>query len=127
MPWRLTICCTLMLTPPVDSKVRVRRQERQCGGLTGTALVAAARLGMRCAYAGLLGDDDLSRFVAGALESEGVDLAYAVRRSDARPAHSTIIVGCQHRTRTIYSLAAGKPDAPRLSNLRRSWNNDKLL
>ncbi len=29
--------------PPPDSKIRVRRRRRQCGGLTGTALVAAAR------------------------------------------------------------------------------------
>ena len=33
--------------PSADSKVRVMRRERQCGGLTGTALVAAARLQSR--------------------------------------------------------------------------------
>lgn len=31
--------------PVPDSKTRVLRAERQCGGLTATALVAAARLG----------------------------------------------------------------------------------
>ncbi len=41
--------------PAADSKVRIRRQERQGGGLTGTALVAAARMGARCQYAGGLG------------------------------------------------------------------------
>lgn len=30
--------------PPADAKVQVRRRESQCGGLTGNALVAAARL-----------------------------------------------------------------------------------
>ena len=35
--------------PEPDSKMRVRRRERQGGGLTGNALVAAARLGGRCA------------------------------------------------------------------------------
>ena len=49
--------------PPADAKVQIRRRERQGGGLTATALVAAARLGTRCAYAGVLGDDDLSEFV----------------------------------------------------------------
>ena len=29
--------------PPADSKTPVARRERQCGGLTATALVAAAR------------------------------------------------------------------------------------
>ena len=31
--------------PAEDTKMRVRRRERQCGGLCATALVAAARLG----------------------------------------------------------------------------------
>lgn len=93
--------------PSAESKVRVHRQERQCGGLTGTALVAAARLGARCAYAGLLGDDDLSCFVAGTLDREDVDLDHAVRRPGARPAHSTIIVGCRRPTRTVFCRAAG--------------------
>ena len=44
--------------PPADAKLQVRRRERQCGGLTATALVAAARLGARCAYAGVLGEDE---------------------------------------------------------------------
>src|SRR5262249_47191307 len=58
--------------PPADAKVQVRRRERQCGGLTGTALVAAARLGSRCAYAGVLGEDEDSRFVVDCLRREGI-------------------------------------------------------
>ena len=50
-----------------DVKVRVRRRERQCGGLTATALVAAARLGSRCAYAGILGGDENSQFILDAM------------------------------------------------------------
>ncbi|MBN2129460.1 MAG: hypothetical protein JW741_08180, partial [Sedimentisphaerales bacterium] len=46
--------------PPADNKARVRHRERHCGGLTATALVAAARLGARCMYAGVLGNDELS-------------------------------------------------------------------
>ncbi|HUT13836.1 MAG TPA: PfkB family carbohydrate kinase [Thermoguttaceae bacterium] len=100
--------------PPAESKVRVRRRLRQCGGLTGTALVAAARLGARCAYAGLLGDDELSRFVAEGFSREGIDVAHCTRRSDARPAHSTIVVDGR-RTRTIFSYVEGAlgPDKKR--------------
>ena len=43
--------------PVPDTKMRVRHRERQCGGLAATALVAAARAGARCTYAGTLGDD----------------------------------------------------------------------
>jgi len=94
--------------PPAESKVRVRRREQQCGGLTGTALVAAARLGARCAYVGRIGDDDLSQVVMNRLAMEGVELAHAVRASDATPAHSTILVDRRNHTRTIFASVAGR-------------------
>jgi sugar/nucleoside kinase (ribokinase family) len=59
--------------PPPDTKTRILRSERQCGGLTATALVAAARFGAKCAYAGQLGNDDQSTFVDRALRAEGID------------------------------------------------------
>jgi len=93
--------------PPADSKVRVRHRRRQCGGLTGNALVAAARLGAGCAYVGVLGEDELSQVVARSLASEGIDLTYSSGRPDARPAHSTIIVDESRKTRTIFSSLEG--------------------
>src|SRR5215212_2439199 len=74
--------------PRADAKVRVLRRERHCGGLTVTALVAAARLGARCAFAGTLGFDDGSEFVLEKMRREGVDVRYAVRREDAGPVRS---------------------------------------
>ena len=100
--------------PPAESKVRVRRRVRQCGGLTGTALVAAARLGSRCAYVGMLGDDELSRFVINGLTREGIDLTHRVRRVDARPCHSTVIVDRQRKTRTIFAAVEGPIGADHL-------------
>lgn len=110
--------------PPPERKVRVHRRLRQCGGLTGTALVAAARLGARCGYAGLLGPDELSRYVIDALGREGIDLDCRVERPDARPAHSTIIVDETHHTRTIFSSLEGPigpdPVLPEESLIRRA-------
>jgi sulfofructose kinase len=71
--------------PAADQKAPVRRRERQCGGLTATALVAAARLGSTCMYAGVLGDDELSAFVIASLAAEGIDLSRIVSRTAARP------------------------------------------
>ncbi len=93
--------------PQPDSKVRVVRRERHAGGLTGTALVAASRMGRRCAYGGALGDDELSRFILDGLAAEGVDTGAVVRRRDARPFHSTILVDLKDLTRTILSDASG--------------------
>ncbi len=87
--------------PPADAKVPVRHRERQCGGLTATALVAAARLGARAAFAGFLGHDDDSRFVADSLRCEAIDLSHLLFRPGVRPIHSTVIVDETRRTRTI--------------------------
>ncbi|MBN2476236.1 MAG: hypothetical protein JXB62_16610 [Pirellulales bacterium] len=108
--------------PPADGKVRVRRRERQCGGLTGTALVAAARLGSRCSYAGRLGDDELSCFVMDRFREEGIDLTYRVRCDEAWPGHSTIIVDQRHKTRTVFSsldgAVAADPSRPEAELIR---------
>lgn len=88
--------------PPPDVKIRVLHRERQCGGLTATALVAASRLGVRCAYAGVLGTDELSGFAVQSLEREGIDLTYLAQRDNAHPVYSTIIVGESRQTRNIF-------------------------
>src|SRR5262245_778223 len=88
--------------PPADAKVQVRRRERQCGGLTATALVAAARLGARCAYAGVLGTDPLSDFAVEALAREGIDLTHLRREAGAQPLYATIIIDPRRRTRNVF-------------------------
>jgi len=93
--------------PPAESKVHVRRRQRQCGGQTGTALVAAARLGARTGYAGVLGDDPLSNTVKECFRAEGIDLGPHVFRDDARPFHSTIVVDETRHTRTVFACQEG--------------------
>jgi sulfofructose kinase len=88
--------------PPADTKLQVRRRERNLGGLTSIALIAAARLGCRTAYAGVLGNDEASEFVISNLKQEGIDLRYLVRHDDARPIRATIIVGSNPSTRNIF-------------------------
>ena len=89
--------------PPPDAKAHVTRMERHCGGLAATALVAAARLGARCAYAGMLGNDGLSAFALSCMEREGIDTSAIERAPAAGPVHSHIIVGQQRGTRNIFS------------------------
>jgi sugar/nucleoside kinase (ribokinase family) len=102
--------------PPADAKVQVRVRERHCGGLTATALVAAARLGARCAYAGTLGEDDNSRFVLETLRREGINLRHLIQREGARPVRSIVVVDETRRTRTIFydtkGAAGAHPKAP---------------
>lgn len=108
--------------PAAEAKVPVERRERQCGGLSGTALVAAARQGAVCAYGGALGDDEHSAFVRGALLAEGVDLSPTAHDPRAAPIHSTIIVDRTAHTRNIFFVrpavvgaVAGRPTAEEIA------------
>jgi len=87
--------------PSADSKMRADKVVRQGGGLTGTALVAASRLGAKCAYGGILGQDDLSNWTVSELEREGVDCSLTIRSGDVKPYHAIIVVDTTHHTRTI--------------------------
>ncbi len=93
--------------PEPETKSLLRSEERQGGGLTATALVAAARQGARAAFMGILGDDDLSRFTLQALQREGVDCTLVLRRPGARPFHSRVIVDLATGGRTILYSDAG--------------------
>jgi sulfofructose kinase len=93
--------------PEPDSKVPVRSEQRQGGGLTATALVAASRLGASTAFLAVLDDDELSRFSVQELEREGVDCSPIVYRDGARPFHSRIIVDLATGGRTIIYSAVG--------------------
>ncbi|MBM3832843.1 MAG: hypothetical protein FJ403_06130 [Verrucomicrobia bacterium] len=102
--------------PPADAKLSVLRSERQCGGLTATALVTAARLGARAAYAGVLGTDDLSSYAIARMRSEGIDLSYLRLRGEARTIHSFIVVDVTKNTRNIFAnhidFVGADPDWP---------------
>ena len=93
--------------PVPDTKVEMLGQQRHGGGLTGTALVAAARLGARAAYCGVLGDDELSRFTLRELEREGVDCTEVLRRPGARPYSAIVIVDQATGQRTILYTRQG--------------------
>lgn len=88
--------------PRADAKTRVLAREQHGGGLTATALVAAARLGGKCAYAGVLGTDADSAFVLASLKRAGVEMRHVVRRPAARPVRSVIIVDERRNTRNIF-------------------------
>jgi sulfofructose kinase len=93
--------------PEPDTKVPVRSEQRQGGGLTATAMVAASRLGVRTAFMAVLGDDELSRFSIDELEREGVDCSPILLREGTRPYHSRVVVDLGSGARTIIYSAGG--------------------
>jgi sugar/nucleoside kinase (ribokinase family) len=93
--------------PRPDTKTPITRIERQPGGQGSTALVAAARQGMKCAYAGLLGRNELSDFTRRVFEREHIDLVSSNRYPEAKPFYSIILVDRSNGERTILYSGAG--------------------
>lgn len=112
--------------PQPDEKIPVRAKQRQGGGQTATALVAASRQGARTAYCGQLGDDDLSEYSLRELEREGVDCSPVLRTPECRPYHSVVIVDAGAGSRTILYHNEGvrepEPDA-----IRPAWIQSSRL
>lgn len=76
-----------------DGKARILRSERRFGGNIATALVAAARTGVGCAFLGHLPDDTVAPDLLAYLSEEGVDISRAQLSPATRPIRSTILVG----------------------------------
>ncbi|MFN7141560.1 MAG: carbohydrate kinase family protein, partial [Limisphaerales bacterium] len=92
--------------PAPDTKIRVQHLERQLGGLTAVALLAAARLGAKCSYAGVLGRDDLSKFAIKEMQKEKINLRHLQRRDNNPAVHSFIVVDSTNHTRNVFSHRA---------------------
>jgi sulfofructose kinase len=93
--------------PRADEKVRVAKNLRRCGGLTGAALVTAARMGATCAFAGCLGTDESAQYVVDYFAGEGIDVSHAPSLAAARVVTSTIVVGQDVGSRNIFYQADG--------------------
>lgn len=106
--------------PHPDEKLAIRAKQRQGGGQTATALVAASRHGARTAYCGRLSDDDLSCFTVQALEREGVDCFPVIRTPGCRPFHAIVIVDASTGSRTILYDSEGVRE-PEIKDIRPQW------
>lgn len=77
--------------PKFDTKVEFISHTLSPGGECATAMVALARLGLRTAYVGKVGSDDLGRFQLQWLESQGVDVS-AARVVEGAPTQTAFII-----------------------------------
>jgi sugar/nucleoside kinase (ribokinase family) len=78
--------------PEAGQKVKMKTFSKQGGGLTGTALAAAARLGAKAAYIGKFGRDEYSEFLLDEFKQEGVDVGHVIIEEGAQPPVSFIHV-----------------------------------
>jgi sulfofructose kinase len=72
------------------------------GGLVGTALVAAARLGGRVAFAGKLGQSEMARRALDAFHRESIDTSFVIETQDAEPIVAIILIDRAGGQRNIF-------------------------
>jgi len=87
--------------PEANSKMPLVGLSERAGGQSATAAVALARLGLRTAYIGRVGDDDYGRRGLESLRAEGVDVSGVVVVPGATSQFAVILVDRLGGTRTV--------------------------
>ncbi len=106
--------------PPPDRKCEFVDMVTQSGGPVATALVALARWGISCAFAGVLGDDLFGRMIRESLETEGIDAAGVMIRKGKDSQFAFIVAEPGLGRRTIFwRRPTGTSLSPEEIDLRR--------
>ena len=87
--------------PASNSKQRLQRFARLCGGQTATSVSVAARLGWRASYIGSFGGDDLGAFSRDSLTSLGIDIGSARTVAHATNQFAVVLVDARSGERTV--------------------------
>jgi sugar/nucleoside kinase (ribokinase family) len=93
--------CLLEAPPPLGGKASLLGSHELPGGQIATAMLACARLGLRAAYVGTVGDDAAAEAVLAPLARAGVDLRGVQRVAGAPTRSATVLVDARSGERTI--------------------------
>lgn len=88
--------------PEVDTKKEVLQWEEQGGGPVATALVSLTRLGIRCRFYGIIGDDIAGEKIRQSLIDEHVDVKGLLKRPMASSQVAFIAIEKNSGKRTIF-------------------------
>ncbi len=99
--------------PPPDVKCEFSDMVIQGGGPVATALVALARWGVSCAFAGVLGDDLFGSMIKASLDEEGIDTRGILVRAGFDSQFAFIVAEPGLGRRTIFwRRPTGPPPSP---------------
>lgn len=88
--------------PGVDKKEEVIEWQEQGGGPVATALAALARLGVRCRFYGMTGDDSAGEKIRQSLAEEGIDISGLKVREGAISQKAFVAIEKDTAKRTIF-------------------------
>ncbi len=103
--------------PDADERIVATELVQAGGGPAATAAVAAARLGVRVAFVGSVGDDPEADAILDGLTAEGIDVSGVVRIPGGRSASSVVIVDAGQATRAIINRPPEPLQLGRLARL----------
>jgi ribokinase len=99
--------------PEPDSKSELGELVVDGGGPVATALVALARWGHRCGFAGVIGDDETGGRIRDSLEGEGIDVGGMVVRQGCASQFAFVLAEPPTARRTIlWRRPTGEPLRP---------------
>ena len=98
----MDVICNVEDFPVENSSTHITTRITQGGGASATAIVAASRLGSRCAFIGTLGNDMLSDECVRLFQQDGVCTDYLVRRDDCWGLESIVMVNPETGSRTKF-------------------------
>lgn len=93
--------------PAIDAKTEFVEASIQGGGVTATAMAAAARLGAKVSYVGVFGDDMFGRLALSEIDKEGIDTSHVVVRAGAESPFSFIVIDQPTGKRNIFWSRSG--------------------
>lgn len=88
--------------PEVDTKKEVLQWEEQGGGPVATALVSLTRLGIRCRFYGIIGDDIAGEKIRQSLIDEHIDVKSLLKRNRTSSQVAFIVIEKDSGKRTIF-------------------------
>lgn len=109
--------CIVREYPPEDGSTRILDIKTQGGGAVATALVAAARLGAKAAFIGIVGTDSVGDIIAQDLQDEEVDISGVQRLEGVTSLTSYVMIQPERGTRTKFPLIDRLPLI--------SWNEEQ--
>ena len=102
--------CTIESYPPEDGSTHILSiDDTQGGGAVATAMVAAARLGVKTAIIANLGDDETGGKIQSGFESYGVDTECIQLIPGGRSSSSVVMVDPAHGSRTKFPFRDNLP------------------
>ncbi len=93
--------CVVPAHPEFGSKTPIETFERAGGGQAASAMVLAARLGLRAKYVGKVGGDEIGAFSLASIREEGVDVSDVPAVPGVTNQLALIIVDARDGERTI--------------------------